>query len=121
MRKKLSSEAEYHLSMFYWYAVSLYGTDYQTMLNKNFRDTSGFHFQISFEEHSIVSDLKLEISKAITDEEFIDAVVNHRKRLIQEKNVIKELSTLKPSEFQKFEQWHLLHQTKKPYRFQKRA
>ena len=43
--------------------------------------------------------MKSEVSKAITDEEFIDAVVNHRNRLIHEKTrLIKELSSTKPEE-----------------------
>jgi hypothetical protein len=129
MKKKLSSEVEWHLSMFYWYteiveflANRLYGTDYQTVLNKHFRDQHldlEHNFQIAFEEYSIVSDLKSELSKVITDEEILKAIVNHRNRLIQEKNrLIKELGTSKPSELKKFMQWHLIHHATKPSRFE---
>ena len=43
--------------------------------------------------------MKSEVSEAITDEEILEAVVNHRNRLIQEKTrLIKELGTTKPAE-----------------------
>lgn len=130
MRKELSSRAEYHLLWFYWYAElveflsnRLSGTDYQTILNKRFKDQLldlEQDYQIKFEEHPIVSDMKSEVSKAITDEEFIDAVVNHRKRLIHEKTrLIKELSSTKPEESEKFMQWYFLHQNTKQYWSQK--
>ena len=130
MRKELSSEAEYHLSLFYWYtemveflANRLSGTDYQTMLNKHFKDQHlglEHDFQIVFDEHPVVSDLQSEVSEVMTDQEFIEAVVKHRRRLIKEKNrLIQELGKVKPSALKKFRQWNLLHQTTKPSRFQK--
>lgn len=130
MRKELSSEAEYHLSLFYWYTERveflsnrLSGTDYQTILNKRFKDQhldSEYDFQVVFDEHPVVSDLNSEVSEVITDQEFIEAVVKHRRRLIKEKNrLIKEQGKANPSELKKFLQWDLLHQTTKPSRFQK--
>ena len=128
MRKELSSEAEYHLSLFYWYTERveflsnrLSGTDYQTILNKRFKDQhldSEYDFQIVFDEHPVVSDLNSEVSEVITDQEFIEAVVKHRRRLIKEKNrLIKEQGKANPSELKKFLQWDLLHQTTKPSLF----
>ena len=128
MRKELSSEAEYHLSLFYWYTERveflsnrLSGTDYQTILNKRFKDQhldSEYDFQIVFDEHPVVSDLNSEVSDVITDQEFIEAVVKHRRRLIKEKNrLIKEQGKANPSELKKFLQWDLLHQTTKPSLF----
>ena len=128
MRKELSSEAEYHLSLFYWYTERveflsnrLSGTDYQTILNKRFKDQhldSEYDFQVVFDEHPVVSDLNSEVSKVITDQEFIEAVVKHRRRLITEKNrLIKEQGKANPSELKKFLQWDLLHQTTKPSPF----
>lgn len=130
MRKELSSEAEYHLSLFYWYteiveflANRLSGTDYQTMLNKHFKDQHlelEHDFQIVFDEYPVVSDLRSEVSEVMTDQEFIEAVVKHTSRLIKEKNrLIQELGAVKPLALKKFMQWHLLHQTTKPSRFQK--
>ena len=130
MRKELSSEAEYHLLWFYWYAElveflsnRLSGTDYQTILNKRFKDQRfdlEHDFQIVFDEYPVVSDLRSEVSEVMTDQEFIEAVVKHRSRLIKEKNrLIQELGAVKPLALKKFMQWHLLHQTTKPSRFQK--